>query len=61
MSGHFLNRPRPPEVFVDAGKALLVTRRETFDDLVAPQLIASGDGAANAIPTFGGIVRKGIA
>jgi diaminopimelate decarboxylase len=37
MSGHFLNRPRPPEVFVDAGEARLVTRRETFADLVAAQ------------------------
>ena len=34
MSGRFLNRPRPPEVFVDHGDARLVTRRETYADLV---------------------------
>lgn len=37
MSGRFLNRPRPPEVFVDRGEARLVTRRETYADLVAMQ------------------------
>ena len=37
MSSHFLNRPRPAEVFVDRGEVRLVTRRETFDDLVAAQ------------------------
>jgi hypothetical protein len=38
MSSHFLNRPRPPEVFVDRGKARIVTRRETLADLVAMQV-----------------------
>lgn len=38
MGGHFLNRPRPAEVFVDAGEARLVTRRESFEDLVALQI-----------------------
>ena len=38
MSSHFLNRPRAAEVFVDRGAARLVTRRETFEDLVATQL-----------------------
>jgi diaminopimelate decarboxylase len=38
MSSHFLNRPRPAEVFVGGGQARLVTRRETFADLVAAQL-----------------------
>ena len=37
MSGRFLNRPRPAEVFVDRGDARLVTRRETYDDLIALQ------------------------
>lgn len=37
MSSHFLNRPRPAEVFVDAGCAVLATRRETFEDLVDKQ------------------------
>jgi diaminopimelate decarboxylase len=38
MASRFLNRPRPAEVFVDGGDALLVTRRETFEDLVRGQL-----------------------
>lgn len=38
MSSHFLNRPRAAEVFVDSGVARLVTRRETFADLVAMQI-----------------------
>lgn len=38
MSSHFLNRPRAAEVFVDEGRAKLVTRRETFEDLVAAQV-----------------------
>jgi diaminopimelate decarboxylase len=35
MSSHFLNRPRPAEVVVDGERAILTTRRETLDDLVA--------------------------
>jgi diaminopimelate decarboxylase len=35
MSSHFLNRPRPAEVVVAGGEAVLTTRRETFADLVA--------------------------
>jgi diaminopimelate decarboxylase len=38
MSSHFLSRPRAAEVFVDGGEAQLVTRRETFEDLVAAQI-----------------------
>jgi diaminopimelate decarboxylase len=38
MSSHFLSRPRAAEVFVDGGQAQLVTRRETFEDLVAAQI-----------------------
>jgi diaminopimelate decarboxylase len=38
MASHFLNRPRAAEVFVDAGRARLVTRRETLEDLVAGQI-----------------------
>lgn len=40
MSSHFLNRPKPAEVFVEAGEATLVTRRQTFDDLTASQIDA---------------------
>lgn len=34
-SSHFLNRLRPAEVVLDGSKAILTTRRETLDDLVA--------------------------
>lgn len=39
MSSHFLNRPRPAEVVMRRAEVHLTTRRETFDDLVATQLI----------------------
>ena len=45
MSGHFLSRPRPPEVFVEGGRALMVTRRETFDDLMAAEIDPQRGGA----------------
>jgi diaminopimelate decarboxylase len=38
MAGSFLNRPRPAEVFVDRREPRLVTRRETYADLMALQL-----------------------
>lgn len=38
MSSHFLNRPRPAEVVLDQGEAILTTRRETFADLLATQV-----------------------
>jgi diaminopimelate decarboxylase len=41
MSSHFLNRPRPAEVVLVGGRALLTTRRETFADLLALQVPAS--------------------
>jgi diaminopimelate decarboxylase len=37
MSSHFLNRPRPAEVVVDRGTAVLTTRRETLADLLVNQ------------------------
>ena len=40
MSSHFLNRPRPAEVVLHNGVVNLTTRRETFDDLVATQLMS---------------------
>ena len=39
MSSHFLNRPRPAEVVLDGSDEHLTTRRETFDDLLATQLV----------------------
>ncbi len=38
MAGRFLNRPRPAEVFVDLGEPRLVTKRETYADLMALQV-----------------------
>lgn len=38
MSSHFLNRPRPAEVVIDQGQAVLTTRRESFADLLATQV-----------------------
>jgi diaminopimelate decarboxylase len=38
MSSHFLNRPRPAEVWIDEGAVELTTRRETFEDLIATQV-----------------------
>jgi diaminopimelate decarboxylase len=45
MASHFLNRPRAAEVFVDRGEPLLVTRRETFEDLVRSQVEPPKDGS----------------
>ena len=42
MSSHFLNRPRPAEVVLYHGETHLTTRRETFEDLLATQLICEG-------------------
>jgi diaminopimelate decarboxylase len=39
MSSHFLNRPRPAEVVLDGGAFHLTTRRETFADLLATQVM----------------------
>jgi diaminopimelate decarboxylase len=38
MASHFLNRPKPAEVVVDAGAARVVTRRGSFSDLVTAQI-----------------------
>lgn len=48
MSSHFLSRPRAAEVFVDGGRARLVTRRETFEDLVAAQIDPDEEDACAA-------------
>jgi diaminopimelate decarboxylase len=39
MSSHFLNRPRPAEVVLDGSAIHLTTRRETFADLLATQVM----------------------
>jgi diaminopimelate decarboxylase len=39
MSSNYNNRPRAPEVLVDGDKAILIRRRETYEDLVAAERI----------------------
>jgi hypothetical protein len=34
--------PRPPEVLVDGSKATIIRKRETYEDLVAPEGEAVG-------------------
>ena len=41
----FNERPRPAEVLVDGGRATLVRRRESDEDLLSHQMPASGPGA----------------
>lgn len=38
MSSTYNQRPRPAEVMVDGARSALVRRRETIDDLIAPEL-----------------------
>lgn len=37
MASQYNSRPRPPEVLVDGSAARLIRRRETYDDLIAPE------------------------
>jgi len=39
MSSNYNNRPRAAEVLVDGDSYKMIRRRETFEDLVAPELI----------------------
>jgi diaminopimelate decarboxylase len=39
LSSHYNTRVRPAEVLVEGGKARLVRRRETLEELFAPELI----------------------
>jgi diaminopimelate decarboxylase len=39
LSSHYNTRVRPAEVLVEAGKARLVRRRETVEDLLGPELV----------------------
>ncbi len=39
LSSNYNSRPRPAEVLVEAGTARLIRRRETMDDLLAPELV----------------------
>jgi diaminopimelate decarboxylase len=39
MSSNYNNRPRAPEVLVDGNRFQIIRRRETLEDLIAPELI----------------------
>jgi diaminopimelate decarboxylase len=39
MSSNYNNRPRAPEVLVDGASYTVIRRRETYEDLIAPELI----------------------
>ncbi|MGD0389489.1 MAG: diaminopimelate decarboxylase [Tepidisphaeraceae bacterium] len=39
MSSNYNNRPRAPEVLVDGDKFRIIRRRETLDDLIAPEMV----------------------
>jgi diaminopimelate decarboxylase len=38
MSSNYNNRPRAPEVLVDGDSFKVIRRRETYEDLVAPEV-----------------------
>lgn len=40
MASNYNTRPRAPEVLVSGETVQLVRRRETFEDLIEPELIA---------------------
>ncbi len=39
MSSNYNNRPRTPEVLVEGDRYRIIRRRETLDDLIAPELV----------------------
>jgi diaminopimelate decarboxylase len=39
MSSNYNNRPRAAEVLVDGDTFKVIRRRETYEDLVAPELL----------------------
>jgi diaminopimelate decarboxylase len=39
MSSHYNMHPKPPVIFVRGGRAQLVARRETYADIMRPQLM----------------------
>jgi diaminopimelate decarboxylase len=38
MSSNYNNRPRPPEILVDGDSYRIIRRRETLEDLIAPEI-----------------------
>ncbi len=55
MASHFLNRPKPPEVVIDRGTVRLVTRRESFEDLVDRQVDPEGPTDVSTGARTGGL------
>jgi len=49
MSSNYNNRPRPAEVIVDGSDVKLARRRETFEDLVGPELDVALDAERDAV------------
>lgn len=39
VSSNYNSRPRPPEILIDRKKLTVIRRRETFDDLLAPEYV----------------------
>jgi diaminopimelate decarboxylase len=39
MASEYNGHPRPAEVLVDCGRASLVRRRQSYDELMAPELL----------------------
>ncbi|TET50013.1 MAG: diaminopimelate decarboxylase [Actinomycetota bacterium] len=39
MASNYNSRPRPAEVLIEGGKARLISKRETFEDLIANQVL----------------------
>ncbi len=39
MASNYNSRPRPAEVLIEDGKARLIRKRETFEDLIAKQVL----------------------
>jgi diaminopimelate decarboxylase len=38
MASQYNSRPRPPEVLVEGDRWRVIRRRETYEDLIAPEL-----------------------
>jgi diaminopimelate decarboxylase len=39
MSSNYNSRPRVPEVLVDGDRFFVIRRRETIEDLLAPEMV----------------------
>jgi diaminopimelate decarboxylase len=48
MASNYNARRRPAEVMVEGGKAILIRRRESFDDLIRGEEIPGRGGAPDS-------------